>query len=135
MVQVALAVFWFLTGIAYVGIGGFNYSKARSLITVDIPPLEKYFVPPPEEPNLNEPPLHTEEAQKRQPSWGNFLFDPEGYKQDLRDLNDVFDSIKNVASEFNKSAKINRGVLRIAAVSFFLAAIISFVQGVLSVYS
>lgn len=74
MAQVVLAVFWFLTGIAYVGIGVFNYTKAKSISTIDIPPLEKYFVPPPEEPELNEPPRRTEEAQKRQPSLGSFFY-------------------------------------------------------------
>ena len=136
MAQVVLAVFWFLTGIAYVGIGVYNWTKAKSIRTIkDLPPLEKYFVPPPEEPDLNKPPLHTAVAQKRQPSWGNFFYDPESFKQDLKDLNDVFDSIKKIASEFNKSATTNRGVLRFAAGSFFLAAIISFVQGVSSVFS
>jgi hypothetical protein len=130
-----LAVFWFLTSIAYVAIGVFNYSKAKSLSTMDIPTLEKYLVPPPEEPDLSEPPLHVEGGQKPETTWDNFLFDVERYADVLRNLNNAFDSIKTVASEFNKSTKLNRGVLRVAAISFFLAAIISFVQGVLSVLS
>jgi hypothetical protein len=44
-------------------------------------------------------------------------------------LNNAFTSIENVAQKFDKAAKANRLILRIAAVSFFVAAGISFAQG------
>ena len=44
-----------------------------------------------------------------------------------------FNSIRDFVKEFNKSAKTNRTVLCLAALSFFLAAGISFAQGTLSV--
>jgi hypothetical protein len=44
-------------------------------------------------------------------------------------LNNAFTSIENVAQKFDKAAKANKKILRIAAISFLLAAGVSFFQG------
>jgi hypothetical protein len=44
-------------------------------------------------------------------------------------LNNAFTSIENVAEKFDKAANANRVILRIAAASFVVAAIVSFAQG------
>gem|GEM_PF-6827288 len=44
-------------------------------------------------------------------------------------FNRAVQTIVNLANGFNKSAKVNRNVLRVAAFAFFFAAIISFLQG------
>jgi hypothetical protein len=128
-----LTGFWFVTGVAYVAIGVFNYSKAKSLTTMDFPPFEKYRVPPPEEPDPTFPPLHAEKGRTPETTWEEFYFHMENYAGILRDLNNAFDSVENIASEFNKSVEMSRGVLRVAAFSFFIAAGISFVQGIGSI--
>jgi hypothetical protein len=46
-----------------------------------------------------------------------------------KSFNSAVQTIENLASGFNKSAEVNRNVLYVAAVSFFIAAGISFAQG------
>ncbi len=46
-------------------------------------------------------------------------------------LNNAFTSIENVAKKFDEAANANRKILYISAASFFLAAGISFIQGVI----
>jgi hypothetical protein len=44
-------------------------------------------------------------------------------------LNNAFASIEKVAQKFDKAANANRVILRLAAASFFIAAVISVLQG------
>ena len=47
-------------------------------------------------------------------------------------LNIAFTGIENVAKRFDTTAKANQKILRLAAISFGFAAVVSFVQGTLS---
>jgi hypothetical protein len=102
-------------------IGLFNCLSAMRLRLIDIPPLARY-------------PTRFSEEEMEQAKRTAFTkkedlqFDVVVWADVLRDINKAFDSIEKVANEFNKATNLNRGVLY-AAASFFLAAGISFWQG------
>jgi hypothetical protein len=59
--------------------------------------------------------------------WGHLLLNLDGV---MENLNNSFDYFDRFVAEFNDATKTNRWVLYAAAASFFLAAGISFVQGI-----
>lgn len=110
--------FWFCVGFAYVFLGVSNYYLATRLRSLDVPIL----------PRSRE--LEEEDAQRSQADIEKELKDG---VVSFEDWIRGFNSIRDFVKEFNKSAKTNRRVLCLAALSFFLAAGISFAQGTLSV--
>jgi hypothetical protein len=138
---------WFAVGIAYVFIGVFNYRSARRLRDADIPSANRNAIAYPngERERLRELDIQAmaavagrlekeemgqSDAQSSTDAmkWGHFLLNID---EVLENLNNSFDYFDRFVAEFNNATKINRRVLKFAALSFFLAAAISFAQGFL----
>jgi hypothetical protein len=150
--QMLLAGFWFVTGVVYVLFCVFNVIFARRMELIDVPAITKYDTDYFSDEEIEKAKLEhnsllmekqqlVNEGKITNEDWGywkEFCSTPygiEAQKKEKLNLNKAFKSIEKVAKEYNGATKINRGVLRVAAISFFLAAIISFIQSVLSVYS
>jgi hypothetical protein len=142
---VLLIGFWFVAGGAYVFIGIFNYLMARRLRDADIPSAKRTAIAHSKEEReriieggiqvmaadvgrLVNGGISQAEYQNRaiEMKWDHYLLNMEGV---LENINNAFDSFDRFVSEFNDAAKTNRWVLYAAALSFFLAAAISFAQG------
>ena len=136
---------WFAVGVAYVFIGVFNYRSARRLRDADIPSANRNAIAYPngERERLRELDIQAmaavagrlgkgeiSQAQAQfsidSMKWGHFFLNLDGV---LENLNNSFDYFDRFVAEFNDATKTNRQVLYVAAASFFVAAGISFVQG------
>jgi hypothetical protein len=139
--------FWFVAGIAYVIIGIFTYLSARRLRDAKIPSANRNAIAYPNgererlrkldiqagaavAKRLENGEISQEQAQDFIDSmkWGHFFLNLDDV---LENINTAFDYLDRFVAEFNKATKLNRHVLYVAAASFFLAAGISFVQGVI----
>lgn len=136
---------WFAVGIAYLFIGVFNYRSARRLRDADIPSANRNVIAYPngERERLRKLDIQAGAAVARlvekgelsqaqaqdsidSMKWGHFFLNLDGVMENLNNSFDYFDSF---VAEFNDATKTNRCVLYVAAASFFIAAGISFVQG------
>lgn len=136
---------WFGVGIAYVLLCIFNFYWAKHLRPVAKHALARYRITLPEEERkkLDEAQLH--EVMEKQKLLGEGKITQEAYQLTFKlftdvlkelgemrsheNLNKAFDNIEKFSDGFNKATKVNRYVLYAAAASFFIAAIISFAQG------
>jgi hypothetical protein len=137
---------WLLfAGVAYALIGIFNCLMAKRLRDANIPSANRNAIAYPngERERLRELDNRTSATIQRRlenkeisqaeaqyytdgMKWGHFFLNIDGV---LENLNNSFDYFDRFVAEFNKATKLNRCVLYGAAVSFFLAAAISFAQG------
>jgi cyclopropane fatty-acyl-phospholipid synthase-like methyltransferase len=106
--------FWFAAGFAYMFLALANCVLARRL----------RWLPNPNLPEDKE--LEKEDAQFSQVDIANR---PEDWGFGYDDVMRGFKSNKDIVRNFNDSIETNRWVLYLAALSFFIAAGISFVQG------
>lgn len=133
---------WFVAGFAYVIIGLFNSLSAKRLRRIAIPSLERYrlTILAEEQKQISEREflIANELFEKGEISCGELQIPLENAKRAykavgetkaMETLNKAFDNIESVANEFNKATDLNRDVLYAAAVSLFIAAAISFAQG------
>jgi uncharacterized membrane protein len=144
--HVSVYPFWIAAGAAYVALGIFNYSFAKRLHHIDIQSLEKYHVWIAEEEVQEEvvkQAFHTitEKGKERdklieegKPIWEvqkelDILSQALESLSSTANLVELKKAIENVIKDFNKATELNRYVLCAAATSFFIAAGISFAQG------
>jgi hypothetical protein len=138
---VALMWFWLISGIAYVSIGIFNCISAKRLRYIDVSRLDNISIEYSEEtmkqldkiaedPHLLEQRLSTEPIKHELFIGGRIGW--EDIQTIIQILRDLLNSIKSISKEFNQATDINRWVLVWAAVSFFIAAFISFYQASLN---
>jgi hypothetical protein len=147
--HISVKQFWIAAGVIYVVLGCFNYGFASRILLIEVPPIGKYRILSGTEETvaemqekaerrsaeLREQELHEgvddEEMEEQSRVAGTFL-DALALKNQIKaakSFNKAVQTIENLASGFNKSAEVNRNVLYVAAVSFFVAAGISFAQG------
>lgn len=139
--------FWFVTSGAYVLIGIFNCLMARRLRRTNLPSPARNWIKYPEEERRRVEEQHFQTLSEKEKLHNKGEISPEAYQievvkftagfNELRvmrseeNLNTAFDKLDTFANEFNSATTLNRCVLYVAAASFFLAAGISFVQGVI----
>jgi hypothetical protein len=128
---------WFGVSVVYVALGIFNYLSARRLHDANIPSAKRNAIayPDGERERLRELDIQVMAKVASQPDaqsrindlkWGHFFLNLDGV---LENLNNSFDYFDRFVAEFNDATKINRRVLKLAAASFIVAAVISFAQG------
>lgn len=121
-----MQLFWFPVCFAYIILGVVQHYWATSLHEVEEPK-----VPLPRE--LEET-LSEAEKEKAKAEILERLMTEEGMTEEgAMGYEDItFPSIIKFAKGFNKSTKINRKLIRLAALSFFIAAGVAFLQAILS---
>lgn len=118
---------WFATGVAYVLLAIAEAYFASHIETIELPPIKKYSAGTQEEFDKflktvrgTDNPAHDAYLYQVITDWGQWL-----------NFNNAVDGIEAVAETFNTAARANKKILYLAAVSFVVAAGISFAQGVI----
>ncbi len=116
--------FWFGLGLAYILLAIAESYFASQIETIDLPPIRKYAAGTQEQLDKfvkevrGESPAHDALIRQVIIDWSQWL-----------NFNNAVTGIETVAEKFNTGAKANRKLLYLAAASFVVAAIVSFMQG------
>jgi hypothetical protein len=118
--------FWVAVGIVYALLAIAEWYFVSRIETINLPTIKKYSAGTQEEfdkflKQLRGTGNPAQDAYTHQViiDWAQWL-----------NFNNAVDGIETVAKNFNTAAKANRKILYLAAVSFVVAAVISFAQGV-----
>jgi|SRR5665647_138196 len=137
--------FWFGVGVAYLLLSIVNFYLAIHLRRIDVPSLARYRISHSEEERekLSKLQLQSVAEEQKRFEEGKKSREEVQFAIDMlkmahkefsemtasENLNKAFDNIENFANEFNKATKVNHWILYAAAASLFIAAIVSFFQG------